>query len=85
MKCLVCRNLENCRDCVDYNNFQQKSKTDCTHEGIEIFNHKMKLPQYAEYKDSKKMRDCLLQDCIREAHFRNGVNMRTLCVQEGKL
>lgn len=69
---------------MDYNNFQQKSKMDCTHEGIDIFNHKMKLPQYAKYKDNKKMRDCLLQDCIREAHFSNQVNTGTLIRQEGK-
>ena len=93
MKCLICkygfgvdRSVEEyqertkgtCGVCRNDSHYAPKTEEDCVAEGVEIYEYKMGLPQYAAYKDNPQAAERLLMDCVQEAAFRMSINATTL-------
>lgn len=92
MKCLLCKycctihesaeayKASTCGDCHSFDKYKEASAEDLITYSFVIFEHKMGLPQYANYKDNPVARERLLDDCIRETFFCHKINGgRDLC------
>lgn len=82
MKCFICKNLvldfDKCKECHGKSLFEPKTEKDIIAEGLQVFNLKMAMPQYAAYLDNDKAQERLLLDCVNEAKFRSQTNTKTV-------
>lgn len=92
MKCLLCKygctihesveayKTSICGGCHSFDKYEEASAEDLVAYGTAIFERKMSLPAYADYKDRPAASERLLNDCIEEAVFRHKINGgRDLC------
>lgn len=86
MKCLLCKHgctihesveaykASVCGGCHSFDKYEETSAEDLVAYGAAIFERKMSLPQYVDYKDHPAASEWLLNDCIGEAFFRHKIN-----------